>query len=222
MEQWVYVVLLGIAVMVLAMIRQNRGDKADGASIAEFEEALDRFADVMDEDNRQLLETVGGWRRELEAELNRLRGRVDMLERQLARGAAAAVPEAPPAEPAAPAGPDAGAEAEAAARNAGGEAPGAGSLPDAADRRAPGAGDRRPDAPPAREDAATSGPAGEPGGGTKTGPAQERGIRSRYPGLFALHDAGKSVEYIAKKTGMNKGEVMLILQLAKREEQHRA
>jgi len=43
-------------------------------------------------------------------------------------------------------------------------------------------------------------------------------IRSRYPELFALHEQGKSVEAIAKQTGMNKGEVMLILQLAKREE----
>lgn len=44
-------------------------------------------------------------------------------------------------------------------------------------------------------------------------------IRSRYAELFALHDQGKSVEAIAKQTGMNKGEVMLILQLAQREEE---
>ncbi|OUM96953.1 MAG: hypothetical protein A9Z00_05130 [Thermobacillus sp. ZCTH02-B1] len=48
---------------------------------------------------------------------------------------------------------------------------------------------------------------------------EEPTIRSRYAELFALHEQGKSVEAIAKQTGMNKGEVMLILQLAKREEE---
>lgn len=43
-------------------------------------------------------------------------------------------------------------------------------------------------------------------------------IRDRYDELFRLHDEGKSVEAIAKKLGMNKGEVNLILQLAKQEE----
>ena len=35
-----------------------------------------------------------------------------------------------------------------------------------------------------------------------------------------MHEKGKSVEQIAKATGMNKGEVQLILQLARREERH--
>ncbi|WP_313999093.1 hypothetical protein [uncultured Paenibacillus sp.] len=46
-------------------------------------------------------------------------------------------------------------------------------------------------------------------------------IRERYAELFDLHGQGKSIEAIAKKTGMNKGEVMLILQLAKQEEERR-
>lgn len=43
-------------------------------------------------------------------------------------------------------------------------------------------------------------------------------IRTRYADLFHLRDQGKSVENIARKLGMNKGEVDLIIQLAKREE----
>ncbi|GGD68148.1 hypothetical protein [Paenibacillus nasutitermitis] len=43
-------------------------------------------------------------------------------------------------------------------------------------------------------------------------------IRSRYPELFEQHDSGKSVEAIARKLAMNKGEVQLILQLSKQEE----
>jgi hypothetical protein len=44
-------------------------------------------------------------------------------------------------------------------------------------------------------------------------------IKERYLDLFRLHDQGKSMEYISKKLSMNKGEVQLILQLAKQEEQ---
>ncbi|WP_249862830.1 hypothetical protein [Paenibacillus konkukensis] len=44
-------------------------------------------------------------------------------------------------------------------------------------------------------------------------------IKKRYSELFSMYDQGKSSDYIAKKMGMNKGEVSLIIQLAKQEEQ---
>lgn len=56
-------------------------------------------------------------------------------------------------------------------------------------------------------------------GGEEQQDRDESTIRSRYAELFALHDQGKSVDAIARQTGMNKGEVMLILQLAKQEEE---
>ncbi|QWU14150.1 hypothetical protein SAMN04487895_101433 [Paenibacillus sophorae] len=43
-------------------------------------------------------------------------------------------------------------------------------------------------------------------------------IKLRYPQLFELHSEGKSIDAIAKKTGMQSGEIQLILQLAKQEE----
>ncbi|OCT13789.1 hypothetical protein A8709_19635 [Paenibacillus pectinilyticus] len=46
-------------------------------------------------------------------------------------------------------------------------------------------------------------------------------MKSRYAELFLLHDQGKSVEAIAKKLNMNKGEVSLILQLSRQEERTR-
>ncbi|GIO29973.1 MULTISPECIES: hypothetical protein [Paenibacillus] len=54
---------------------------------------------------------------------------------------------------------------------------------------------------------------------TETGQeeAKQPSIRDRYPELFELHAQGKSMEAIAKFTGLQKGEVQLILQLAKRE-----
>ncbi len=47
-------------------------------------------------------------------------------------------------------------------------------------------------------------------------------IRGRYPELMALHDKGRSIEQIAKTLGLNKGEVQLVLQLARREEEQHA
>ncbi|WP_091169756.1 hypothetical protein [Paenibacillus sp. 1_12] len=43
-------------------------------------------------------------------------------------------------------------------------------------------------------------------------------LKTRYVELFTLFEQGKSVEHIAKKLNMNKGEVNLIFQLAKQEE----
>ncbi len=44
-------------------------------------------------------------------------------------------------------------------------------------------------------------------------------IRDRYAELFTLYAEGKSTEAIAKKLGMNKGEVQLIVTLAEQEGQ---
>ncbi|CAI6032393.1 hypothetical protein PAECIP112173_00686 [Paenibacillus sp. JJ-100] len=47
---------------------------------------------------------------------------------------------------------------------------------------------------------------------------QRESIKDRYKELFRLHDNGKSMDAIAKQTGIQLGEVQLILQLADREE----
>ncbi|MFD0959509.1 DUF6115 domain-containing protein [Paenibacillus chungangensis] len=47
-------------------------------------------------------------------------------------------------------------------------------------------------------------------------------INARYAPLLELHRNGKSLEAIARRMEMNKGEVQLILQLAKQEEAIRA
>lgn len=50
-------------------------------------------------------------------------------------------------------------------------------------------------------------------------PDKPHTVKSRYKEVFDLYGQGKSIEYIAKKLGTNKGEIQLIIQLAKREEQ---
>ncbi|NDI33363.1 hypothetical protein [Chengkuizengella sediminis] len=47
-------------------------------------------------------------------------------------------------------------------------------------------------------------------------------INQRYNELMTLHHDGKSVQYISNKTGINKGEVQLIINLAKQEDKSRA
>lgn len=69
---------------------------------------------------------------------------------------------------------------------------------------------------------AESATASDPSADTKQQPNEPMKIRERYADVFHLYDKGKSTEYIAKKLEMNKGEVMLIIQLAKQEEQARA
>ncbi|WP_028561407.1 DUF6115 domain-containing protein [Paenibacillus pinihumi] len=46
-------------------------------------------------------------------------------------------------------------------------------------------------------------------------------IKDRYAELLKLYNQGKSVDYIARKLGLNKGEVQLIVQLSIQEERHR-
>jgi TolA-binding protein len=48
------------------------------------------------------------------------------------------------------------------------------------------------------------------------------GIADRYRQILDWHHQGKSMEYIAKQLGMNKGEVQLILKLSEREASLRA
>ncbi|WP_156337276.1 hypothetical protein [Paenibacillus dakarensis] len=43
-------------------------------------------------------------------------------------------------------------------------------------------------------------------------------IKRRYTSLFDMYEDGKSIDMIAKSTGMQRGEVQLIIQLAKQEE----
>lgn len=47
---------------------------------------------------------------------------------------------------------------------------------------------------------------------------ERESIKDRYAELFNLHAEGKSMDAISKQTGIQRGEVQLILQLAEREE----
>ncbi|WP_168122174.1 hypothetical protein [Paenibacillus sp. HB172176] len=60
-----------------------------------------------------------------------------------------------------------------------------------------------------------------PNSGKEQDANKEQSIQARYAELFELHHNGKSIEAIAKSMGLNKGEVQLIIQLAKQEGERR-
>ncbi|MUG66732.1 hypothetical protein GNP94_12040 [Paenibacillus campinasensis] len=52
----------------------------------------------------------------------------------------------------------------------------------------------------------------------ETSPPPVPSIKQRYAELFDLYDQGKSIDSIAKSLGLQRGEVQVIIQLAKQEE----
>lgn len=74
--------------------------------------------------------------------------------------------------------------------------------------------DKHPDGKPAPTDIPVNSELAEESAAS----LEQTGVKARYPELFQLYHEGKSVEYISKKMGINKGEVLLIIQLAKQEE----
>ena len=164
MGPWLYVVLLGACIMLYARLKPG-GETARTAGIGEIEQTLEQFALELEEDNRQIMEAATGMRSKLEAEIMKLAGRLDALEKQM----------------------HVYAQALSAMQSA-------------------------------RQGKAAAHVDGER---TELQP-EPADMKSRYPEIFQYYEQGKSIEYIAKKTGMNKGEVELIIHLSKQEEQFRA
>lgn len=198
-EPWVIIVLLGLVVFTFAWIQHktNRADKPQMPSeqlLKEMEDAFEHFAGDIEEDNRKVIEYVAAWKERNEKETRQLRERLDALEQALAadRDARRAT-EMTSKTPA-----SAMAEVPAppaSAQSAVAEAP----------------------------SAAATGPSAVESNLERTERFGRSGtIASRYKPIFDLHAEGKSVEYIAKKVGMNKGEVQLILTLSGQEEASRA
>ena len=193
MDPWIYIVILGASVIGYANLK-TRPEAADSTQVvSDIETTLSQFAEELEEDNKALVERIGGLKRDLEAEIHRLSGRIEALERftpRLLEGAAT------------------GSAVEAASS----EKP----KPRKAERKAV------KETPVASEDTVTVTATENDEPEENSSPQIEAlNIKNRYTELFELNKQGKSIEYIAKKTGMNKGEVQLIMQLAKQEEQFR-
>ncbi len=232
MEPWFYIVALGAAIAGLAWMTPKSGD---GGSEQEFvsEEAYSRLLEDLEAENRELLDAVAKIKREHDGTAELLGRRIVELEQQMKSFSESPRPSATPADSPSLASssfptssiqishairPAEGyrGHADAASPNAAAEAgiPAREPSPNAVE----GAESPFPEAARNAEEGAESS-LSKP----SSAPEPERlstAIRDRYAELLAMHGKGKSVEQIAKATGMNKGEVQLVLQLARREEQH--
>lgn len=165
------------------------------AVVNDIESALDQFAEELEEGNKELMISVSGLKRELEADINKLNGRLSVLERQNSLSNHAS-------------------DTRVEHSNVTAFHPST---------------ERTLDKPKSRRIAKIheesfdeeAGPLYEEVTKPEDKP-QENDIKNRYGSIFELHAQGKSVEYISKKIGMNKGEIQLIIQLARQEELFRA
>lgn len=233
-EPWLLIVLAGAAIAGWGLLLP-RTERASPLADGSFE----RLLEDLEAENRELLEAVAKLKKEQDETLERLGNRIRELERDMdawrerARAAETAAqaspadvppdltaessaPEAQPAgpisppaaKPAAPAGPSPQANGATAVRQAPVvtvKGPAGGTVAAGDDVTGDAAGNATGD-----------------GAGDAAGAPAAATIRGRYAELLDMYDRGRSIEQIARALNMNKGEVQLILQLAKREEAARA
>nr|WP_309121393.1 hypothetical protein [Paenibacillus sp.] len=217
---WMIVALLGLVIILYASMlpRTSERKPVQEDFLDSVGDTLQQFADEIESENKELIRMVGEMKREHEQRTGKLLARIEQLEKH----SAAPEERLGALSPAAPT-PSANSTPASAPRpfvaSVAPELP----PPLRADRLRPEsvthvAAETRPSSV---ESAAATFPV-EPG--LKDKPAPEPAsrfadtVKSRYKEVFDLHDSGKSIEHIAKKLGKNKGEVQLIIGLAKQEE----
>ncbi len=195
-----YVVLLGLILIVFSrFLPKSASSSPSRLMVKEMEESLDQFGAEMEEQNRVLIELFSETKREYELQITNLAGRLETLERQNAELSRQFGRLAHDREGAL-------LQARVAALHGGWSDPmtGPGQQAAAAQQTA---------APQARGSENLIEGSRQPD--EKVSLIH---LKIRYAELFSYHEAGKSVDYIAKKLGMNKGEVGLILQLSRQED----
>jgi len=198
-DAWLYIVLLGLVLVVYAkFVPRREADTKQTNVMKEIEDTMERFSADLEEENRQFLELVSDMKKEHALHTAKLQGRIEALEQQN-RTVSEQLTLLQRA------GQQRGEERSP-------ESQGPPSAPAPPISQLTGSQAARPRYEPDRQ----------PSGFTAPQPERERVyIRERYANVFELYNQGKSTEYIAKKLEMNKGEVMLIIQLAKQEDQAR-
>ncbi|MBB6675539.1 hypothetical protein [Cohnella nanjingensis] len=228
MAPWLTIVVAGAAIAGYGWLLPRAKPQQETA-VAD-EEAYDRLLGELETENRELVDAVANFKQEQDETVARLGRRIQELEKAMSTLADQAAVDAVEVRAAAAARAAAEIRDEVSLREA------ASARESASHRDASGTretGSHR-DVADTREDAAPSGPAATaahrlaepvlPAEAELRAPAAEAptSIRGRYAELLGLHDRGRSVEQIAKAMNMNKGEVQLILQLARREEERHA
>ncbi|GFZ84059.1 hypothetical protein GCM10008018_32540 [Paenibacillus marchantiophytorum] len=198
MQPWMYVVLLGFVLIVYARFlpKDQAALSTKTSVVQEIEETIEHFAAEMDEQNQSLLNLFSKTKQDYEVELAKLAGRLESLEKQKYELSQELTKvHVNQSATGMTAVPDQLPISDMTVVSI--PTPSAPMLPSGADAH--------------HEELVVEEPV-----------YSGLSMKSRYAELFALHDQGKGVEAIAKKLGMNKGEVSLILQLSRQEEMTRA
>ncbi|WP_225999348.1 hypothetical protein [Paenibacillus sp. BJ-4] len=206
-QPWIYIVLLGVAAVVYAwLLPKRQPDRGtEEAVVQKVEATLEQYMADIESDNDELIELVSGMKQEhavkqaaLQEQVAELRNRIVELERQAVLAAASAQVESTSEE----------------IRYTG-----------ISQQAAVAYGQfHRPQSSMSIQEEPPVSNAPLVAGHDQTAlqePETEQepeSIRDRYQELFALYEQGKSVDYIAKQSGIQRGEVQLILQLAERED----
>ncbi|WP_201318462.1 MULTISPECIES: hypothetical protein [unclassified Paenibacillus] len=206
-QPWVYIVLFGLVIIVYAKLLPKKAEHSAEipTTMKDVESAMDHFAVELEEQNKTIIQLFTETKKDYEVHAAKLASRVETLEKhnqqlqsELHRVGFVAEQIQKHQAPSAPV-----IQAEPAPASA------PGSLSTSAD---PARSESPLQAVPVadQEPAATREQPNEP--------VALMNIKQRYAELFELYELGKSMDFIAKKLGMNKGEISLILLLAKQEE----
>lgn len=206
-DPWFYIVLLGLAAVVYAMFIPSRKSAADPVNngIGELKNTLEQYMSEIEKENDELIDLVAQMKQDFaskqlaqQEQIVELRKRIIEVE-QTSRSYYT-IDHA--AELAVKATADSAIEANSMASEAA----------DVVDRVIPVSNDAADQAAGLAIDQTHFDLSSDTG--TKT----PESVRDRYPELFDLYEKGKSIDMIAKTIGIQRGEIQLILQLAKREE----
>jgi septal ring factor EnvC (AmiA/AmiB activator) len=190
LQPWVYIVLVGAVAIVYALRlpARNKDNSAEKQSLKETEAALELYMADIERENDKMLELVSSIKQQSQNNRAALQEEIQGLREQVTELQKTTMLL----------------EARLTAEEKG-------LLQLTASVAANVSGNRAAEA----QSAAQASPAEAPPE-PKAKPVSS--IKLRYPRLFELHEEGKSIDSIAKTAGLQRGEVQLILQLAKQEE----
>lgn len=190
---WHYIVILGLFVIVFAFVRTKSEPKQDHTlNMKEIEETIEHFMGELAAENKELLQLVADSKKDNEHKNSSLLRKIDDLERKQAELQRALDEQSRFYKQ--------GIEHERNEREQWQSRMNAAATAVAASSEV-------------RTEALTE---------EVVEPPMAMNIKARYQELFALYEQGKAIDYIAKKIGMNRGEVQLIIELGRQEEQLRA
>lgn len=197
--------MAGLFFVVLSFFLPSKRKAESRQDMEQWEETLEVFLNELEEDNEKLLETISNLKRQQEQMMDKLSARIDELdsrvreqERELRQLALARLEQQASFSPA-PASDHIGNEV----------------VPPQDNRNVsePSVSNGMSEA----LEAPVNDPFSDHGTPDVETASQALSVKARYPELFRLYNEGKSVDSIAKRLGMNNGEVSLILRLAKQE-----